>query len=257
MVVRATSPKVPMCGSPEGRQPVSNTTSSLGCFFSRATILRASWNGQAFEFSAISRRAGTWASTVDINGSPAADSKNHTRWRQSKRPRCSRSPPKFRCGFGAELSFRKEQSPTKPRALLSSLEGSPHRREGHIQLRSEPRKGGDDGDRHAGCDQRILDGRGTAFLACETRQKHFHDPELHRPFGMVASQSSARFDIVAQFAKIERNSLFSSSMSGRHDRSNSIHRAIAQTTRASRLRNSQALRHPLVRTSEWKATLIN
>src|SRR5262249_49923683 len=147
--------------------------------------------------------------------------------------------------------------PTKPRAILSSPEGSPPRSEGNIQLRAEPRKGGDDGNRHAGCDQRILDGRGTAFLACETRQKHFHDPELPRPFGMVASQSSPRIDIVAQFAKIDRNSLFSSSMSWRHDRSTSIHRASAQMTRAPRLRNSQALRHPLVRTSEWKATLIN
>jgi hypothetical protein len=34
-------------------------------------------------------------------------------------------------------------------------------------------------------------------------------PALQRPFGMAASQSPARFDIVAQFAKIERNSLFS------------------------------------------------
>src|SRR5262249_61578446 len=37
----------------------------------------------------------------------------------------------------------------------------------------------------------------------------FMSPELQRPFGMAASQSFARFDIVAQFAKIERNSLFS------------------------------------------------
>ena len=34
-------------------------------------------------------------------------------------------------------------------------------------------------------------------------------PALQRPFGMAASQSPARFDIVAQFAKIERNLLFS------------------------------------------------
>src|SRR5262249_31154049 len=91
MVVRATSPKGPMCGRPEGPEPVSNTTPSLGCFFRRGAVFGASWNGQAFEFSAISRRAGTWASTVDINGSPAADTKNHTRWRQSKHLRCNHS----------------------------------------------------------------------------------------------------------------------------------------------------------------------
>src|SRR5262245_25294298 len=208
MVVRATSPKVPMCGSPEGRQPVSNTTSSLGCFFSRATILRASWNGQAFEFSAISRRAGTWASTVDINGSPAADTKNHTPWRQSKRRRCSRSLSRLRCGFGPTCPFRKEKAARNREAVRSSLEGSSHRREGHIQLRAEARKGGDDGNRHTGRDQRVFDGRGTAFLACETRKQPFHDPELQRPCGTAGSQSPARVDIVARFAKIERNLLF-------------------------------------------------
>src|SRR6266566_3640470 len=34
-------------------------------------------------------------------------------------------------------------------------------------------------------------------------------PALRRPFGMAASQPPARFDIVAQFAKIECNSVFS------------------------------------------------
>src|SRR5947207_9993027 len=42
-------------------------TSSLGCCLSRATILRASSNGQAFECSAISRIPAAWASMVDIN----------------------------------------------------------------------------------------------------------------------------------------------------------------------------------------------
>src|SRR5262249_5758107 len=55
MVVRATSPKVPMCGSPDGPEPVSKIPSSFGAFFSRATILRASSNGQAFDCSASSR----------------------------------------------------------------------------------------------------------------------------------------------------------------------------------------------------------
>src|SRR5438034_6995791 len=39
-------------------------------------------------------------------------------------------------------------------------------------------------------------------------------PALQRPFGMAASQSPARFDIVAQFAKIECNSVFFSPRSG-------------------------------------------
>ena len=55
----------------EGPYPVSNVTTSLGCFFSRATILRASSNGQAFELSAISRSAAASASIVDIDVSRA------------------------------------------------------------------------------------------------------------------------------------------------------------------------------------------
>ena len=56
MVVRATSPNVPICGSPEGPYPVSNTTSDFGERSSRAISLRASSNGQALETSAASRR---------------------------------------------------------------------------------------------------------------------------------------------------------------------------------------------------------
>src|SRR5262249_38838360 len=71
-----------------------------------------------------------------------------------------------------------------------------------------------EGARHSGRHQRVFDGRGTAFLACETRKKPYHDAELRRPFDTGASQSTARFDIVAQFAKIERNSLFSAPGAG-------------------------------------------
>src|SRR5262245_11468912 len=122
-------------------------------------ILRASRNGQAFEFSAIPRRAGTWASTVDINGSPAADTKNHTRWRQSKHLRCNHSA---------------KEDALEAQALPRSLKGSSQRREGHVQLRAETRKRGDDGDRHASRDQRVFDDRGAAFLACKTREKPAH-----------------------------------------------------------------------------------
>src|SRR5262249_7924172 len=124
-----------------------------------ATILRASWNGQAFEFSAISRRAGTWASTVDINGSPAADTKNHTRWRQSKHLRRNHSA---------------KEDALEATGLPRSLKGSSQRREGHVQLRAETRKRGDDGDRHASRDQRVFDDRGAAFLACKAREKPAH-----------------------------------------------------------------------------------
>src|SRR5262249_21055964 len=111
--------------------------------------------------------------------------------------------------LGPRCPFRKDKAPAKAWVLASSLQSSPHRREGHIQLRAEPRKRGDDGDRHADCDQRVSDGAGAAILACEARRKHSHDPKLHRSFGAVASQSAACSDIVARFAKIARNSFFS------------------------------------------------
>src|SRR5262245_19581121 len=60
MVVRATSPNVPICGRPDGPYPVSKITSSLGYCLSCATILRASSNGQAFDCSA---RAGRGAAS--------------------------------------------------------------------------------------------------------------------------------------------------------------------------------------------------
>src|SRR5271168_140583 len=64
MVVRATSPKVPICGRPDGPYPVSNSTSSFGFFFSRATIAFACSNGQALDCSASARKAE--GSDVDI-----------------------------------------------------------------------------------------------------------------------------------------------------------------------------------------------
>src|ERR1700758_2511055 len=42
----------------------------------------------------------------------------------------------------------------------------------------------------------------------------FMSPALQRPFGLAASQSPARFDIVAQFAKIECNWVFSAPGAG-------------------------------------------
>src|SRR5258705_8019853 len=116
----------------------------------------------------------------------------------------------FRCGFWADFLFvpRGDGSAT-PWAGSCSLEGGDHRRERNIELRAEARKRSDDGDRHAGCDQRVFDGGRTAFLAYEARKKHFHDPGTPPAIGHAASQSSSRFDIVAQFAKIVRNSPFS------------------------------------------------
>src|SRR5262249_23600345 len=122
-------------------------------------ILRASWNGQAFEFSAISRRAGTWASTVDINGSPAADTKTTLGGVNQNT-------------YGATTPQKK--MPSRPQALPRSLKGSSQRREGHVQLRAETRRRGDDGDRHASRDQRVFDDRGAAFLACKAREKPAH-----------------------------------------------------------------------------------
>src|SRR5271170_6862754 len=67
MVVRATSPKVPICGRPDGPYPVSNSTSSFGFLFSRATIAFACSNGQALDCSASARRSlGAAGSIVDI-----------------------------------------------------------------------------------------------------------------------------------------------------------------------------------------------
>src|ERR1700709_681091 len=80
MVVRATSPKVPICGRPDGPEPVSNSTSSLtwsfGFFFSRATIAFACSNGQALDCSASARKSFGLAarSIVDIEtGSPGRE----------------------------------------------------------------------------------------------------------------------------------------------------------------------------------------
>src|SRR5215467_14320619 len=73
----------------------------------------------------------------------------------------------------AELPVPQKIVPSKP-PVPTSLKGSSQRRERHIQLRAQARKRGDDGDRHAGRDQRVFDDRGAAFLACETRKKPFH-----------------------------------------------------------------------------------
>ncbi len=55
MVVRATSPKVPIWGRPDGPYPVSKITSDFGERFRRSISFLASSNGQAFETSAASR----------------------------------------------------------------------------------------------------------------------------------------------------------------------------------------------------------
>src|SRR5204862_7162562 len=71
-VVRAPSPKVPMCGRPEGPYPVSKMTVSFGLpaaakRSSRLSTLRASSNGHACAFSASSRREdGALASVTDM-----------------------------------------------------------------------------------------------------------------------------------------------------------------------------------------------
>src|SRR5205823_2337923 len=56
---------------------------SLGLRLRRATILRASSNGQAFELSATSRRSGTSGATSVTVSAPAADTRNRPRPRQS------------------------------------------------------------------------------------------------------------------------------------------------------------------------------
>ena len=58
MDVRATSPKVPMCGRPEGPYPVSNSTKPFSGVLSpsRFNRLRASAKGQALAFWAWSLR---------------------------------------------------------------------------------------------------------------------------------------------------------------------------------------------------------
>src|SRR5262249_59182769 len=98
--------------------------------------------------------------------------------------------------YGATTPQKK--MPSRPQALPRSLKGSSQRREGHVQLGAETRKRGDDGNRHASCDQRVFSSR------AKRARSLLMSPALQRPFGMAASQSPARFDIVAQFAKIER-----------------------------------------------------
>ncbi len=58
MVVRATSPKVPIWGRPDGPYPVSNSTCPLSGPPppNRLSSLRASSNGQAFDVIAALRK---------------------------------------------------------------------------------------------------------------------------------------------------------------------------------------------------------
>src|ERR1700712_1255424 len=63
-VVRATSPNVPICGSPDGPYPVSNSALSLPEAARRRATFRASSNGHAFGIS-----GNTLRSVSDMAGS--------------------------------------------------------------------------------------------------------------------------------------------------------------------------------------------
>ncbi len=65
-LVRATSPKVPICGRPEGPYPVSNSASALPDRSSRAATLAASSNGHAFGSGELLRTVSDIGRTLGI-----------------------------------------------------------------------------------------------------------------------------------------------------------------------------------------------
>jgi hypothetical protein len=58
--------------------------------------------------------------------------------------------------------------------ILDLAEGVRNRRKRRLQLRSETLHHGDDGDRDAGGDETILDGRRARLILHKTRNKGFH-----------------------------------------------------------------------------------